>query len=97
MLQLSILKEYDNKLLERKDLLIEIDHAGQPTPKKSEVEKMISEHFKVAPDHVEVIYIFSYAGKPASKVKAKIWNKSIKKEEVKNEAQASQEMGNDQS
>ncbi|MBU5689340.1 MAG: hypothetical protein KQA41_03900 [Candidatus Aenigmarchaeota archaeon] len=94
MMQINVLKEYENKLLDRKDLLIEIEHTGQATPKKTEVEKLIVEKFKTKPDHVEIIYIFSYAGKPASKVKARIWNKPIKKEEVKNEAQTNQEMGN---
>lgn len=95
MMQLNVLKNYDNKLLDRRDLIIEIDHSGQPTPKKSEVEKMIAEHFKTKPEHVEIVYIFSLSGKAASKVKAKIWNKPIKKEEVKNETQTSQEMGDD--
>jgi ribosomal protein S24E len=97
MIQISVLNEYDNKLLDRKDLFLLLDHAGQPTPKKVEVEQKIAEHFKTKPDHVEIIYIFSVPGKAASKVKAKIWNKPIKKEEVKNEAQTSQEMGDDKS
>ncbi|MCS7135204.1 MAG: hypothetical protein NZ893_02070 [Candidatus Aenigmarchaeota archaeon] len=93
MINIAILREYDNKLLQRKDLLLEIEHSGQPTPKKSDVEKIIADKFKVIPEQVEVIYIFSYVGKPFSKVKAKIWNKPIKKGEVKNEAQVNKEMG----
>ncbi|MEM5799454.1 MAG: hypothetical protein QXZ43_02200 [Candidatus Aenigmatarchaeota archaeon] len=94
MIQINVLKEHENKLLDRKDLILEIDHTGQATPKKVEVEKIIVEKFKTKPDHIEVIYIFSYSGKPVSKVKARIWDKPIKKEEVKNETQTNQEMGN---
>jgi len=95
MIHLNILEEHDNKLLDRKDLLLLLEHPGQATPKKAEVEQKIAEHFKTTPEHVEVIYIFSVPGKPASRVKAKVWSKPIKKEEVKDEAQASQEVGDD--
>jgi len=95
MIQINVLSEYDNKLLDRKDLFLLLDHTGQPTPRKAVVEQKIAEHFKTSPDHVEIIYIFSISGKAASRVKAKIWNKPIKKEEVKNETQTNKEMGDD--
>ncbi|MFH8080618.1 MAG: hypothetical protein QXO84_01935 [Candidatus Aenigmatarchaeota archaeon] len=95
MIDLVVLKEHDNKLLERKELLLELNHAGQPTPKKTDVERILSERFGVSTDHVEIIYILSYSGKPASKVKARLWSKPVKKEEVKSEAQAGKEVGND--
>jgi len=95
MIHLNILEEYDNKLLDRKDLLLLLEHPGQATPKKVEVEQKIAEYFNTTPEHVEVVYIFSLPGKAASRVKAKVWYKPIKREEVKDEAQASEEMGDD--
>ncbi len=91
MIEMNILQEYDNKLLKRKDLLLSIDHTGQPTPKKAELEEKIAEKFKVEKDKVEIIYIFSEKGKAASKVKVKIWEKPIKKEEKKENAEKREE------
>lgn len=87
MINIDVLHEYDNKFLKRKDLLLLVDHVGQSTPKKIELEEKIAEKFKVEKDKVEIIYIFSEKGKAASKVKAKIWEKPIKKEEKKTEKQ----------
>lgn len=95
MMKIDILHEYDNKLLDRKDLVLLVDHTNQPTPKKSELEEKIAEKFNVEKDRIEIIYIFSEKGKGASKVKVKIWNSPIKKvkeniKEGENEAQTSE-------
>lgn len=95
MIKIDILQEHDNKLLKRKDLLLIVDHVGQPTPKKSELEEKIAEQFKVERDKVEIIYIFSEKGRAASKVKAKIWDKPVKKEEKKEEKAEKQDGENE--
>ncbi|MBU5689962.1 MAG: hypothetical protein QXM68_02075 [Candidatus Aenigmatarchaeota archaeon] len=92
-MKVKILSEYENKLLDRKDLVVEIDHENQPTPKKSELEQKLAEHFKTDKNKIDIIYIFSLPGTNSSKVKLKILNKP---KEEKHEAQTNKEMGDNQ-
>lgn len=80
---IDILSERENPFLKRKELMLLINHSGQSTPKKIELEDKIAEKFKADKEKIEIIYIFSDAGIARSRVKARIWEeKIIKKEKV---------------
>ncbi len=85
MLSLKLLSEKENVILKKKDVLLELDHKGLATPKKTDIEAKIAEHFKTDKDKVEVVYIFSDFGWAKSKIKARIWKEPIKKEKPKEE------------
>lgn len=86
MISMKLLEERENPILKKKDVMLELDHKGLPTPKKTEVESKIAEHFKTDVDKVEVVFIFSEFGQTKSKVKARVWKeKVVKKEEKKKE------------
>jgi len=84
-MKIEIIEEKDNPFLKRKDLMIMIDHAGQPTPKKDDLVKFLAEKYKVENEKVEIVYIFSETGVARSKAKARIWKEKpkVKKKEEK--------------
>jgi len=77
-MKIEIIEEKDNPFLKRKDLMIMIDHAGQPTPKKEDLIRFLAEKYKVESEKVEVVYIFSETGIARSKAKARIWKEKPK-------------------
>ncbi|MCX8178379.1 MAG: hypothetical protein N3D75_00945 [Candidatus Aenigmarchaeota archaeon] len=93
-MKVKIISDYENKLLERRDLIVEVDHENQPTPKKSDLEQKLADHFKTEKNKVDIIYIFSLPGTNTSKVKLKILKKP---KEDKNEAQTNKKVGDNQS
>lgn len=93
-MEIKIINDYENKLLERRDLIIEVDHEDQPTPKKTDLEQKLAEHFKTEKNKIDIVYIFSLPGTNKSKVKIKILKKP---KEDKNETQTNKEMGDAQS
>ena len=84
-MKIEIIEEKDNPFLKRKDLMIMIDHAGQPTPKKEDLTKFLAEKYKVESEKVEVVYIFSETGIARSKAKARIWKEKPKVKKRKEE------------
>jgi small subunit ribosomal protein S24e len=92
---LEIKEEKENKLLGRKELTVAIAHLGAPTPKKQDIAKELSSKYSVPEDQVVIDYLFTKKGIGESLAKAKILSekpklKEPKKEEIKNEAQASE-------
>jgi len=87
MINVKVLEEKENKVLKRKDLLLMLDHKGEATPSESKATEIIKDKFKADPKKTEIVYMFSEKGKPATKVKAFVWDKKIveKKEEKKEE------------
>jgi len=84
-MKIEIIEEKDNPFLKRRDLMIMIDHAGQPTPKKDDLVKFLAEKYKVENEKVEVVYIFSETGIARSKAKARIWKEKPKVKKGKEE------------
>ena len=79
-MKLDVLDKKENQFLKRTDVILTVDHKGQPTPKSEDIEKSIAEEFKSVPEKVEIIYIFSEAGLAKSKIKARVWKeKTIEK------------------
>ena len=73
MTELKIVKESDNPLLKRREILFEIPHPGKPTPSMAEVRQMVSA-MKGAPlDAVYLVYLKSLTGKQSSVGEAHIY------------------------
>lgn len=88
MIKIKILSEKENPLLKRKDLMLEVEHTGEATPKMEDLTERIAKNFKTTPEKVDIDYIFSESGIAQSRVKLKIWKgkppeKKIKKKEEK--------------
>lgn len=77
MMKVDIIEKKDNPFLKRTDLMLMIDHMGQATPKREDLEKDIAKQFKSVPEKVEIVYIFSEAGLTKSRVKARVWKERI--------------------
>ncbi|OYT41754.1 MAG: hypothetical protein B6U78_02575 [Candidatus Aenigmarchaeota archaeon ex4484_224] len=88
-MEIEILKEWNNPLLERKELEILIKHPNQATPSKQMVIEEIAKKYNVEKDRILINYIMSKKGLAESFVKAKILKEPIKKVE-KNEAPKSE-------
>ena len=96
---MKVLKEQEFSLLSRKEVEVELEHAGIKTPTKDEALKKISELLKVNPELIKVKAIFTRYGGNSSKVIANVYGnieslKTIeefrKKQKVKKEKKQSQ-------
>ena len=72
-MKIEVLEKRENPILKRNDLLLLVDHAKQPTPKKEELTKEIANMFNSVPEKIEIIYIFSENGITKARVKARVW------------------------
>jgi small subunit ribosomal protein S24e len=94
----KILEEKDNKLLGRKELMLELKHPSASTPKKQDLIKELVAKYSVPEEHVVIDFIFTKKGLAESKAKVKIYKEKPKvkekkvkeKKEEKSEAQASE-------
>ena len=69
---LHILKESENKLFHRKELLFELEYSGS-TPNKIEIKKSIAQTTKVSEDLVIIDTIHQIYGSTKAKINAKIY------------------------
>ena len=89
-MDMKIVKEVDNPFFKRKDLIIEIDHKNEATPKIDDIKNTLVGRYNVDITQVVVDYVMSKTGMSKSTVKAKILNekppeKKAPKEEAKSE------------
>ena len=70
----EIIKDFDNRLMERRELILRIDYGGGATPSKAELQALIAKKFAVDPRRVEIHKIMSEKGYPAGKVWVRIWD-----------------------
>jgi len=82
MKDVKILEERENPLLHRKELLVEIDHTGEPTPKREEVRKRIAALKGVSENLVIVHTIKPLFGVGKSVAFVKIYESEDKLREV---------------
>jgi len=82
-MKLDVIEKRDNPFLKRTDLLLSVNHKGQATPKRKDLEKDIANQFKSVPEKIEIVYIFSEKGLTKSKVKARVWKEKIVEKKVK--------------
>ncbi len=54
VIKLSIVSEFYNKLLHRKDIKMLVDYDGA-TPKKTELLKLIADHLKIPDDRIAIV------------------------------------------
>ena len=83
MVKFKTLQDKDNPLLNRKDIMVSFDHAGEATPKSVDMANKIAESFKTKLENVEMVYAFTEKGLPVTKVKARIWKDGVPKKLVK--------------
>lgn len=83
-MEIEILKEKDNKLLNRKELELRIKHPNAPTPKKEEIKEELSKMFNVDKEQIVINYVLSKKGLQEAIAKVKILYQKPKGEEVKN-------------
>jgi ribosomal protein S24E len=91
-MEIKIVKEKENPFFKRKDLVLDLVHRGQATPKIDDVKKELAERYKVDASQVVVEYIMTKSGLNESSAKVKILNErppvvEEKKEEKKEEKQ----------
>ena len=75
---MEVIKEVDNIFLNRKELVVKIQHKNAPTPSKEEVKKMIIEKYGVEEPQVDLKYIFSQKNRDYAI--AKVFLKEAKEE-----------------
>lgn len=73
-MNIQTISEKENLLLKRRDILVAIDFQGGSTPSKADLQKILSEQFKVNMDNVEISKILSEFGLSKGKIWIKIWN-----------------------
>ena len=73
-----VVKEVENKFLNRKELLLKFSHKNAPTPSKEEIKKQVMKEYKADEDNVDIRYIASK--KNTNYSFAKIFLKEVEKE-----------------
>ncbi|MEM1557130.1 MAG: 30S ribosomal protein S24e [Thermoproteota archaeon] len=73
MAEVRIVRESDNPLLKRREILFEVPHPGKPTPGIAEVRQIISAMKGVQPDAVYVVHLKSTAGRQFSRGEAHVY------------------------
>lgn len=73
-MEIKIVSERDNPFFKRKDLKVDIAHAGEPTPKTDDLKKELAGKYKVDESQVSVDYILTRRGIGESTARIKILN-----------------------
>jgi ribosomal protein S24E len=73
-MKIDVIVEKENPLLKRKEVIVNLEFNGKATVSKAELQKMLSEEFKVNMDSIEISKILSEIGMPKGKAWIKIWN-----------------------
>jgi ribosomal protein S24E len=85
-MDITVTEEKENPFLNRKELKLQIKHAGESTPSKAEMTKELVSKYSVDEKQVQIDYIFSIKGIGMSFAIVKILS------EVKNEAQTGKKL-----
>ena len=82
---MKLVKETENKLFNRKELVYETSYSG-PTPKKEEIKKSIAQLTKSKEDEIVIETIHQVYGASTARIKARIYKtpEELKKIEVIN-------------
>jgi len=73
-MDIQTVNERENPLLKRKEIIAALDFDGKATLSKADLQRFVSEKFKVSIDSVEITKILSEVGMSKGKVWIKIWN-----------------------
>lgn len=74
-MEIKILKEKDNQLLKRKEILLEINHKNKPTPSRENLLSELSNIFGIENNKIVIDYILSKRGCDKAIAKVKIYEK----------------------
>src|SRR4030042_3234135 len=85
-MEITVTEEKENPFLNRKELKLQIKHAGEPTPSKAEMTKELVSKYSVDEKRVQIDFIFLIKGIGMSFAIVKILS------EVKNEAQTGKQL-----
>jgi len=77
-MKLEILKEIENKLFDRKEVIVTID--SEITPSHQEVEKLLSEHFKTKIENIKIKKIKGKFGYKTFTILANIYSSKKEKD-----------------
>lgn len=69
---MEVIKEFDNKLLDRKEIMVNIETDG-PTLKREEIKKEIAKKFKVEESNVVIIKVHTKFGSRTVDVSANLY------------------------
>ena len=83
---MKVLKDFKNKLCDRIEYKIELDHSSKKTPQKVEVKKKLAELFKIKEDLIALKGIHTRYGHGKSIINAHTYNneESFKNFEIRN-------------
>jgi ribosomal protein S24E len=83
-MKLKISSERDNPHMKRKELQVQIEHEGEPTPRTDAVQALVAKQFSFDEQKTEVKHIFSASGAPSSDARVFVWaDKKPEKKEKK--------------
>ncbi|MCX6820666.1 MAG: hypothetical protein NT016_01835 [Candidatus Aenigmarchaeota archaeon] len=71
-MQIKVVRESENAFFKRKDLDLEIAHAGEPTPRTDDIAAQIAAKYGVDKSQVVIEYVLTKKGSNESLSKAKI-------------------------
>jgi len=92
-MKLKVIEEKDNPVLQRKELKIEVDYEGGPTPKLEEVASAVAKERGAEPSLVEVSKLFSATGRTKGLAFVKIWASKEAREKAKPHKRVLKEAG----
>lgn len=73
MMNLDIVEDRENQLFKRRELVAQVNFGSAKTPSKAELQKAISDKYKVGLDSVEITKILSEMGIAKGRAWIKIW------------------------
>ena len=84
MVKLKMLNQEENKLLERKEIVLEVMHDDNATPPRAELMKEIAQNLKVDPNLMFITKIKTIYGKSCSQVVVRVYKNRADLERFEN-------------
>ena len=84
MVKLKMLSQEENKLLERKEIVLEVMHDDNATPPRAELMKEIAQNLKVDPNLMFITKIKPIYGKSCSQVVVRVYKNRADLERFEN-------------
>lgn len=72
-IDLKIVNERENALLQRRELVIDILHAGEATPSRITLQQLIAKMVGADPEYTEVYDVRSAVGAASSRIRVRVW------------------------
>ena len=75
-MKFEIAKEENNAYLKRKELDVQIDHIGEPTPTKAALQQLLAKQLNKTVEHIDIVNVFSDKGRALAKSKVYVWEEA---------------------